>query len=242
MILLMTPAMAVLCIYVLAAVLPAIYLMRYIYRMDKVEKEPLPVLFQLAWYGVLAALLAMALEIIFEDILLPEFHIANSAVLSVLTATAVGLIEEGCKFVLLRRRTWEDMNFNYRYDGIVYAVFVSLGFAAFENILYVFRYGLEVAPTRALLAVPGHFGFAVIMGMFYGRAKVCHVHGDEVGVDVNLWVSFLLASILHAFYDATALIDSSASTIVFLIFVIIMYGVIYCLVHKEANMDSPLGW
>ena len=80
MILLMTPAMAVLCIYVLAAVLPAIYLMRYIYRMDKVEKEPLPVLFQLAWYGVLAALLAMALEISFEDILLPEFHIANSAV------------------------------------------------------------------------------------------------------------------------------------------------------------------
>lgn len=240
MILFMAPAIVVLCIYVLAAILPAIYLMRYIYQMDKVEKEPLPVLLQLAWYGVLAALLAMVGEEIFEDILLPQFHITNAAVLSAVTATFVGLIEEGCKFILLRRRTWEESQFNFRYDGIVYAVFVSLGFAAFENILYVFRYGLEVAPARALLAVPAHFGFSVVMGMFYGRAKVCHVHGDEVGMDANLWISYLLAVVLHAFYDATAMIETPLSVVIFLIFVAVMYGVIYYFIRKESDTDTSL--
>lgn len=228
-------------ICVLAALLPAIYLMLYIYRLDRVEKEPLSVLLQLAGYGVLAALLAIAFEAAFEDFLLPVLNITDTTVLAIVTATGVGVIKEGCKFILLRRRTWEDANFNFRYDGIVYAVFVSLGFAAFENILYVFQYGLEIAPSRALLAVPAHFGFAVVMGMFYGRAKVCQVYGDDGGTDANLRFGYLLAVGLHAFYDAAAMIETSVSILIFLTFVVVMYIVIYRLVRKEAAMDRPLG-
>ena len=35
------PALAVVLIYVLAAILPALFLMRYIYRQDRVEREPM---------------------------------------------------------------------------------------------------------------------------------------------------------------------------------------------------------
>ncbi len=83
----------------------------------------------------------------------------------------VAVVEEGTKFVFLKLRTWRDPNFNFRFDGIVYAVFVSLGFAAFENINYVLGYGLTVALPRAVLAIPAHMGFAVFMGLFYGRGK-----------------------------------------------------------------------
>ena len=82
----------------------------------------------------------------------------------ILTAIFVGLIEEGSKFFFLYRFTWKDKAFNYRFDGIVYAVFVSLGFAALENVFYVFNYGTGVALQRALLTIPGHMSFAVYMG------------------------------------------------------------------------------
>lgn len=83
--------------------------------------------------------------------------------------------------MFLHARTWRNPNFNYRFDGIVYAVFVSLGFAAFENIQYVLHYGLSVALPRAIFAVPGHMSFAVFMGLFYGRAKLYEAWGDGAG-------------------------------------------------------------
>ena len=72
----------------------------------------------------------------------------------VLAFAVVAVVEEGAKFAMLKRRTWNDMNFNYRFDGIVYAVFVSLGFAAFENIGYVLGYGLSGSPRQGAAGDP----------------------------------------------------------------------------------------
>ena len=167
------PWMSVLALYVLAAVLPAVFLMRYVYRKDTAEKEPPALLASLALMGVFAALAAMVLERIGESVLNRLVSTNSRWYVILLAFLVVGAAEEGCKLFFLKRRSWWDPNFNYRFDGVVYAVFVSLGFAAFENILYVFRYGLSVALPRALLAIPGHMGFAVFMGCFYGRAKLC---------------------------------------------------------------------
>ena len=131
-------------------------------------------------------------------------------------------------------------SFNYRFDGVVYAVFVSLGFAAFENILYVFRYGLSVALPRALLAIPGHMGFAVFMGCFYGRAKLCESYGDEGGKTINLILGWLSATVLHGIYDSCAMIGSGASTVVFVVFVVLMYIVVLRRVDRESRTDHPL--
>jgi RsiW-degrading membrane proteinase PrsW (M82 family) len=151
-------------IYILAAVLPAVFLMRYIYNQDKYEKEPASLLWKLVLGGVFAALAAMVLEYLIIDWFLPLFSITDETSYSIAEAILVGLIEEGCKFYFLYRYTWNNPNFNFRYDGVVYAVFCSLGFAAFENVQYVFNYGLSVAVSRALLAIPAHMGFAVFMG------------------------------------------------------------------------------
>ena len=234
------PGLSVLAVYVLAAVLPAVFLMRYIYRKDTVEKEPPSLLLSLVFMGVLAALAAMVLERIGEGILNRMVSQYSRWYVILLAFLVVGAAEEGCKLFFLKRRSWWDPNFNYRFDGVVYAVFVSLGFAAFENILYVFRYGLSVVLPRALLAIPGHMGFAVFMGCFYGRAKLCEVYGDEAGKRGNLFLGWLSATVLHGIYDSCAMIGSGVATVAFLAFVVLMYIVVLRRVDRESRMDHPL--
>ena len=152
----------------------------------------------------------------------------------------VAVIEEGMKFLLLKRCTWNHPAFNYRFDGIVYAVFVSLGFAAFENIQYVLHYGLSVALPRALLAVPGHMAFAVYMGLFYGRAKRSRGRGDIAGVRRNLRRGYLWAVFLHGFYDACAMMGTIQATVIFVIFVVVVYVRAYRLLKRESLSDMPV--
>lgn len=234
------PGLSVLAVYVLAAVLPAVFLMRYIYRKDTVEKEPPSLLLSLVFMGVLAALAAMVLERIGEGILNRTVSQYSRWYVILLAFLVVGAAEEGCKLFFLKRRSWWDPNFNYRFDGVVYAVFVSLGFAAFENVLYVFRYGLSVVLPRALLAIPGHMGFAVFMGCFYGRAKLCEGYGDEAGKQGNLFLGWLSATVLHGIYDSCAMIGSGAATVAFLVFVVLMYLVVLRRIDRESRTDHPI--
>jgi len=228
-------------IYVGAAVIPAIFLMRYVYVNDlPQDREPAALLWRLALSGVYAALVAMVLEWIEDGLIIPAFHIQDKMTLLIVQMLFVGLTEEGCKLYFLKKRTWNNLNFNYTYDGMMYSVFVSLGFAAFENILYVFNYGLSVAFSRAIFAIPAHFGFSVIMGIMYARAKFCDSRGDGVGRTANMLLGYLLAVAMHAFYDTTASMNSNMGTGVFLIFVVIMYFVIYRLIKREARTDRPI--
>lgn len=231
---------AVTAVYVLAAVLPAVFLMVYIYRHDTVEPEPKGLLLRLIGLGVLSALGAMVVESLLTlvlNVLVP----ADSVLYLPLTAfVVVAASEEGMKFVLLRRRTWNHPAFNYRFDGVVYAVFVSLGFAAFENILYVFSYGLSVALPRALLSIPGHMSFAVVMGVFYSRARHHAHYGEEAKCQADLWAAWLVPVLLHGFYDACAMSGSTWSTPVFLLFVLVTYTAVFRLIKKESAQDAPV--
>ena len=234
------PTLALVLVYLLAALLPAAFLMRYIYRKDTIEKEPPGLLTGLVFLGVGAAVVAIVLETLGQRILnvfLAEDDPAYSIVFAFLVVAAV---EEGAKFLFLRWRTWKDPNFNYRFDGIVYAVFLSLGFAAFENVSYVMGYGLTVALYRALLAIPAHMGFAVFMGYFYSRAKLCSDEGVPSRKRLNLWAAYLIAVLLHGFYDACALMGTVLSTLLFAAFVIAMYILVIRLIKKESKTDEPV--
>ena len=234
------PGFYILAVYILAAVLPAWFLLRYIYRHDTVEKEPAGLLASLLLMGVAAALCSGVLEGLGEAVLYRLVDPGSPLYTVLLAFFVVALVEEGTKFLFLRARTWRNPNFNYRFDGIVYAVFVSLGFAAYENILYVLHYGLSVALPRALFAVPGHMSFAVFMGVFYGRAKLCEDCGQPVRKRLNLWRGYLTAVILHGFYDSCAMLGNTAAMLTFLVFVIIMYIRVYRLLRRESATDSPV--
>jgi RsiW-degrading membrane proteinase PrsW (M82 family) len=234
------PSLGLMILYIPAAVIPALLLMKYIYNKDTVEKEPGYLLKALVIGGVLATLLSIILET-GGTMLLNTGIRPNSPVYVILLAfLVVAAAEEGTKLYFLKRRSWNDPNFTHLFDGVVYSAFVSLGFAAFENIQYVFTYGIGVILVRALFAIPGHLGFSVFMGIFYGRAKRCEVRGDRAGCRKNLLAAYLSAVFLHGFYDSCAMIDSPASTAVFYGFVIIMYIVVYRLIRDNSTHDVSL--
>lgn len=234
------PLYYLMIIYVLAAVIPAILLMRYVYKQDHIEKEPPGLLWSLVIRGVLSALVSIVLELLGESILNSLVSPSNPKYVILLAFLVVAAVEEGTKFFFLYKRTWRDPNFNYRFDAIIYAVFVSLGFAAFENVKYVLNYGLSVALPRAILAIPGHMGFAVFMGVFYGKAKLCSDWGKKFGCKVNLLLGYLAAVALHGVYDTCCMSGTSTSTMAFVVFVIAMYLSVYLLIKHESKTDAPV--
>ena len=119
------------------ALLPAVVLVVYIYRKDRTDKEPPALLAKLLGYGALSCLPAIVVELILSAVI-ERLNVRNVCLGYFLEAFVVaGLTEETCKFLFLRT-TWRSPAFDYQFDAIVYAVMVALGFAAFENVKYVY--------------------------------------------------------------------------------------------------------
>ena len=152
----------------------------------------------------------------------------------------VAVSEEGFKYLLLKIRTWKSPQFNCQFDGVVYAVFVSLGFALWENISYVLYYGFGTAVARAITAVPGHACFGVFMGVWYGVAKRYDLAGFAEESRRARRMSLMIPILLHGVYDFIATMESELMGIVFLAFVSWMFGAALKLVKKTSAADSPL--
>ena len=105
---------------------------------------------------------------------------------------------------------------------------------------YIFNYGLSIALSRAILAVPGHMGFAVFMGIFYGRAKLRFDCGDRNGCRGNLVLSYLAPVLLHGVYDSCCMSGTTQSTLIFILFVIVMYISVFALIKHESRTDTPV--
>ena len=233
-------ANTVLAIYLAAAVLPAVILMVYVYRQDKRDLEPMSLLGACLLMGVAAAFASIALEAAgMYGLALAEIDQSTPVGILALAFGVVAVVEEGTKLFFLYLKTWKHPAFDFKFDGIIYSVFVSLGFAAFENIKYVFSYGLAVALPRAVLAIPGHMTFAVVMGVFYGRAKYLENHGKP-GKWLYIFLGWFFAVLLHGFYDTCAMLGTAESSMVFTVFIIFMYLLVFGLIKRESRQDYSL--
>ena len=219
-------------IFMYAALIPPLFLMWMVYRQDKVEREPVGLVLQVFLLGCIIPVPVIFVESLFESIL----SIFGNGFLYQLLENFIGvaLVEEFFKYLILRIRIWNHKEFNYRFDAIVYAVAASLGFAAVENIAYVFNFGIQVAFSRALLAIPGHTIFAIFMGLYLGKAKYCVYISKKEELDPRTRnnvlarsrhyrrLALLVPVLLHGFYDFVLSIDGILPALLFLAFVIIM--------------------
>ena len=224
-------------ILIAAAIIPAVWLLRYVYRADVLEKEPKGLLFALVLRGVAATFLAIITEslgIRLLNAILPSYSLAYHVLMYFVV---VALSEEGFKYLLLRRSTWRSPEFNCRFDGVVYAVFVSLGFALWENVGYVTEYGLGTAAVRALTAVPGHACFGVFMGAWYGMARWYENYGEYDKSRRYRRCALLIPTLLHGCYDFIATINSTLFGMIFVVFVILMFSVARGTVMKLSRDD-----
>ena len=225
-------------ILLLAALIPPIVLMVMVYRQDKIEKEPVGLIIRLVLFGCLSTIPAVILEIL-ADLILSALLRDTASMLYLILENFLGVavIEEGCKYFFLHQQTWRNREFNYRFDGIVYAVSVSLGFAALENVQYVFSYGLGTAVTRALLAIPLHCICGIFMGHYYGEAKFAEVKGLESSKSRNLILAILVPTLIHGFYDFALSTQSGLITIIFIIYVIALDVIAFRSIRKFSNED-----
>lgn len=227
-------------ILIAAAVIPAVWLLLYIYRKDRLEPEPPKLLLRLVLSGILSTLAAIVLELLggwILSALLPEgtrlYYFVECFLL-------IGGAEEGAKYLQLKRKTWNSPSFNCQFDGVVYAVFVSLGFALWENIGYVAAYGLGTALLRAVTAVPGHACFGVFMGAWYGQARHWSILGDEQKSRRCRRLAVLVPMLLHGAYDYIAMTDADGSSWIFAIFVALLFLLSVRRVRRLSKEDRYL--
>lgn len=203
-------------IRILAALAPVVLLLMYIYNQDKKAPEPTDLLFKAFRYGVLSAIVVMLVLSPFGSNEIPTDFFESVKV----SFFEAGIPEEFFKWLFLYILIWKSPQFDEYIDGLVYAVFVSMGFACLENVMYVVPGGMSVAVSRALLSVPAHFLFAVIMGYYFSLAKF---NPDERTKYMSL--SIVLPMIAHGMFDTLAfwmdtLNDYSVYIVVFVLFLV----------------------
>ncbi len=224
-------------ILIAAAVIPAVILLIRVERADRLEKESRSLLLSLVLFGVIATAIASLLERIGVALLTALLPDEGFLFQFLLYFGVVAFSEEGAKYALLKRKTWNHPEFNCQFDGVVYSVFVSLGFALWENIGYVAMYGMATAVVRAVTAVPGHACFGVFMGAWYGMAKRREGAGDLPGSANLRRHALIVPALLHGFYDFTATYANVNMGWIFTGFVILMFITASRLVKRMAAND-----
>ena len=180
---------------VLLAIAPVAIVVFYIYIKDKYEKEPKRLMMYCFLMGGILSIIITTILYMFFDFFIPlnnKFSVMQQFVRAFFI---VGLTEEFSKYVIVRYYAQPKRAFNEPFDGIVYAVMVSMGFAAVENIFYVLEGGVSTAILRAFTAVPAHATFGILMGYYMGKAKFSNNR-----IKYNL-IGLLLAVVFHGAYD-----------------------------------------
>ena len=254
-------------ILIAAALFPAVFLCIYVFKKDRAEKEPWWLLVMLFCSGVIicfpAAQMSEWLRRVETDIFLPFttqldggnyldgwlFDLYNAMDKFI----AVAMVEEGFKWIVLLAFTKKNRHFNSLFDGIIYSVFISLGFAAFENLLYTFKFGMETALIRMLTAVPIHLFCGVSMGYYLTwyyikhEAKINEKRLAELGAITEkskhlsarrfFVMSVVMPSLAHGFYNFSYSISKAWSTAVFCIFLAFLYAFCMGRVKRMSNGD-----
>lgn len=252
---------------IVAALAPAIVLCIFIFVKDRAEKEPLWLLMLLLGLGVLICFPAGTIERVLGegiDRLFSSsvYEIEGELFMDTFTYRlyhfidnfiGIALVEEGLKFLAMFLVTRKSKHFNSLFDGLVYAVFVSLGFAAFENILYVLNFGWHTAYMRAIMSVPGHMFFAVMMGYYYSmwhvsekartyerelkQAGMIPHNAPEFSGKFYLALSLAVPVCIHGLYDYCCNYGGAVATIALYVLVIALYFYCFRKVIKLSGND-----
>ena len=216
-------------VLLIAALIPPFFLLFKVYHMDKVEKEPANLIVKLFLFGALTVIPAALIESFALTFLNGAMSPYSVVFMLIENFICVALVEEGVKYVALKLGSWKHPAFDYCFDGVVYAVTVSLGFAAAENIMYVIQYGFATAVLRAVTAIPGHCIFGIFMGYYYGMAKYGENHGYVAKAHSFRVRAVIIPMLLHGFYDFCATYASTGDELIADVMILVFYAFIIVL-------------
>ena len=251
------------------AVIPALLLCWYVYEKDRIEKEPLGLLILLFLAGAAAFLPSIALEKTlvgaFDEAFRSQTEVSLTGVRTFLTTGAklghslscallgVALVEEGLKFAVLVLITYKNKNFGHLFDGVVYALFVSLGFAAAENLRFALMDGWDTLLLRFVSSLPAHMIFGVISGICYTlwhgyrlarlKEKILESEGvltveKPLVTYPRLILTFLLPFAVHGFYAFGEFFGGALLRYLFYALLLIPFVLSFVVLHRLSKADS----
>jgi len=181
-------------VFLISSITPVLIFMFLIYNKDSI-KEPFGLLMKCFFGGFLSVIIDLIIVKLIDPL---GASFTSPFASSFFDAFfQAGFPEELSKLIILYWIVWKHKDFDQYFDGIIYAVFVSMGFALVENLMYVFKGGLNVALMRAVLAVPGHGFFAIAMGYYFSLAKF----HDGTKKTEFIAKCLLVPAVLHGLYD-----------------------------------------
>lgn len=208
-----------------AAIAPAMALLCFFYLKNEYGSQTFGFVVRTFIIGALLMFPVMVLQHAF----LAEGFFANPLLKAFIL---YGFFEEFFKWFMLYFFAYKHVEFNRRYDGIIFGVSLSLGFASMENGLYLIANGVETALGRALLPVSSHAIYGVIMGYYLGRAKMEEKHRKKW-----LVLSLFLPVLLHSLYDAILLLWSKHFLFVMVPFMLVLWWVAIQKVKLANQLD-----
>ena len=210
-------------VLLLSAAAPALLIMYLVYRHD-LNKEPIRML-AIAFLG---GVLSIFLSLLFSTPLsMLKWQMPPAFIVSFYDAFFLAAIpEELAKWLIFYWLIRKAKDFDQYYDGILYAIFISMGFALVENILYVLQGGLSTAILRAVLSVPGHMLFAIPMGYYLSLSKF----QQGALATKYQWLSILIPVALHGTFDfilmyADAKKDTNAALVILLFLAFVAFDI-----------------
>lgn len=225
----------------LYAGLPVLFLAFFIYKKDR-NREPMALLVRLFFSGIGSTFITLLISFVL-NLFFPNFFDESGLTFSELVVhvfLGVAFVEEFSKWFMLYRNSYLHREYDQVFDMIVYASFVSLGFAFFENILYVSQHGVRVAIISALTAVPAHFCFGIFMGYYLSMAKLADVSGDVSTRKKFIFLSLFVPSMLHGIYDFCLMSGIDILFFLFFVFVILLYIITLRRISKVSKTNRKL--
>ena len=220
-------------VVLLAALLPVAILLFYIYKKDKFCPEPTAQLEKAFVFGVLSVPLSLCVSVPLHLLGLVTYNYATITECIGSAFLGAAIPEESAKLFMLWLFLRKNKFYDEKVDGIVYAVCISLGFAALENIIYIFG-NLDsfvwISVLRAMFAVPGHFCFGIMMGYYYSLAKFY-----PQSRTTNKILILAAPIFAHGVYDSILFVISSEISALLSFILMIVFLVLCCKMWKLAN-------
>ena len=232
-------------ILIIIAVLPALILLGFIYMRDRKEKPPVKLMVLLLALGAGTIIPAAIAEFI-GQLIVTQTDTDHQTMLLVLCFLVIGIVEELGKYLVTVCTTWKSREFQHSYDGVIYMVCASLGFAILENILYVASGGIGTGILRAFTAIPLHCTVGVIMGALYAKGREAAYAGDRAGMIGFMAWAYIVPVFIHGLYDYLVMAASYgyiSEAWVFLIlgvmYVLSIFLIFYCSAHDRRIDGRP---
>jgi len=204
------------------AVAPVVACLLWVYLKDKYEKEPINILLRFFVLGIVVSILS----IIVEKFLININIFTGYSYILYMSFIVAALTEEGIKALILIPSLLKEKDFNEKLDGVIYSIFLSLGFATVENIIYLFFENVdlayEVGIIRAIISIPAHIIFAINMGYYISKYKFSN---KNIGKKHYIIMSILVPVLIHGLFDFILMIQYRWAIIVFIVYIVFLWKI-----------------